>query len=178
MDLKICKIHNMENPFVASVPPRVMEICKEISKAKKYIRLAQYNADSFSKDPHCKVGAIILTDDFSTILSCGINGFPRKMNDDDPTRWERPRKYDLISHAESNAVCNAARKGMALEGSVMCVTKFPCSNCTKMIIQAGIRKLYTIEPDYENEKWGEDAKISESMLEEVGIPVVKFIMDL
>lgn len=147
---------------------------KEYDKAFKYIKLAQYNADSFSKDPHCKVGAIVLTDDFSTILACGINGFPRKMNDDLQERWERPAKYALISHAESNAVANAARKGTVLDGSVMAVTKFPCSTCTKLIIQAGIKKIYAPEPDYTCGKWGDDARISEAMLEEVGIPVVKF----
>lgn len=151
-----------------------MEALKRLEKAKKYIKLAQYNADLFSKDPHTKVGAVVLDHDFSRVLSTGINGFPRNMNDDLEERWQRPAKYKLVSHAEANAVANAARTGTPLEGAVIAVTKFPCSTCTKLLIQAGIKKVYTISPDYSSETWGEDAKISEEMLSEVGIDVVKF----
>ena len=151
-----------------------MDKTKELEKAGKYLKLAQYNADLFSKDPHCKVGSIILTDDFSRILTTGINGFVRKMNDDNLERWERPTKYVHISHAESNAVANCARTGTPTDNSIIVVTKFPCSTCTKLLIQAGIKKIYTITPDYYSDKWGNDAKISEEMLNEVGIEVVKF----
>ena len=147
---------------------------KEYEKARKYIMLAGYKADLFSKDPHTKVGCIILSQDFSRILSTGINGFSRNMNDDIPARWERPTKYSYVSHAEANGVANAARTGTPLDGSVIAITKFPCSTCTKLLIQAGIKKIYTIEPNYESDTWGADAKISEEMLAEVGIDVVKF----
>lgn len=147
---------------------------KEYVKAKKYIKLAKYNADLFSKDPHTKVGCIILTPDFSRQLSTGINGFVRGMDDDNRARWERPQKYSWIQHSEGNAIANAARTGTPLDNSVIVVTKFPCSTCTKLLIQAGIRKVYTVEPDYNHQVWGEDAMISESMFTEVGIDVVKF----
>ena len=147
---------------------------KEREKALKYIQLAQHNANLFSKDPHTKVGSIVLTADFSRILSTGINGFPRKMNDDDPQRWERPAKYLLISHSESNSIANAARTGTPLDGSVMAVTKFPCSQCAKLLIQSGIKKIYTTMPDYDDPTWGADALLSEQMLHEVGVEVVKF----
>jgi dCMP deaminase len=146
----------------------------ELLKAKKYIKLAKYNADLFSKDPRTKVGCIILTKDFSRQLSTGINGFARHMNDNDPARWERPKKYGYVSHAEANGVANAARTGTPLDGSVIVVTKFPCSTCTKLLIQAGVTKVYTMKPNYDSETWGEDAKISEEMLAEVGIDVITF----
>lgn len=141
-------------------------------KAVKYIKLAKYNADLFSKDPDSKVGAILLNADFSTILSCGINGFPRKLNDTNSNRWKRPQKYQYVCHAEANAVANAARTGTPLDGSVAAVTKFPCSVCTRLLIQAGIKTIYTPLPDYDSPVWGEDAKISKEMLEEVGIDIV------
>lgn len=147
---------------------------KEHEKAKKYIRLAQVNAELFSKDPHTQVGAIILAEDFSCIKSCGVNGFPRKMNDEKEGRWERPNKYKYVCHAEGNAIANAAMTGTAINNSVMVVTKFPCSNCAKLILQAGIKKIYTLVPEYDSITWGEDAKISEEMFDEVGIKVVKF----
>lgn len=150
-----------------------MEDSKEIQKAKKYIKLARYNAELFSKDPHTKVGSIVLTEDFSRILVTGVNGLPRAMDDSVMERWERPNKYSFVSHSESNSVANAARTGTPLEGAVMVVTKFPCSTCTKLLIQAGIKKIYTTAPDYEDQTWGSDALIAEEMLREVGVEVFK-----
>ena len=147
---------------------------KEHVKARKYIELAQVNANLFSKDPHTKVGAIILAEDFSRILSLGINGFARGMNDNVPERWERPAKYVRVSHAESNAIANAARTGTPVDGSVAAITKFPCSTCTKLLIQAGVKKIYTKKPDYACPNWGDDAKIALEMLQEVGVEVVLF----
>lgn len=146
---------------------------QEHKKALKYMQLAQYNANLFSKDPHCKVGAILLNEDFTTILACGINGMPRKMNDNNQERWKKPTKYQYVCHAEANAVANAARKGMPLDGAVAAVTKFPCSMCTRLLIQAGIKTIFTPEPNYDSHVWGNDAKVAEEMLDEVGIKVVK-----
>jgi dCMP deaminase len=140
-------------------------------KSKKYFQLAKYNADLFSKDPNTKVGAIILSNDFSRIQSTGINGFPRSFNDKIEKRWERPTKYLYVSHAEVNAICNAARSGTALDNSILVVTMFPCMNCTKAIIQAGIKKLYTKRPNFTHPRWGEDFKISKEMLDEVGVEI-------
>ena len=150
---------------------------KELVKARKYVKLAKFKADLFSKDPHTKVGCIILSHDFSRILSTGTNGLPRHMNDDIAERWERPTKYSYISHAEANSIANAARTGTPLDGSVIAVTKFPCSTCSKLMIQAGIRKVYTIAPDFDSEKWGEDARISAEMFAEVGVEVIHLTGD-
>lgn len=146
---------------------------KELEKARKYLLLAKYNAELFSKDPHTKVGCILLTDDFSRILVTGINGMARKMNDNDSERWKRPNKLNFVCHSEANAVANAGRTGTILEGSIAVITKFPCSTCTKLLIQAGITKIYTVSPDYSSITWGNDAKISEEMLDEVGIEIIK-----
>lgn len=145
-----------------------------MDKAKKYIKLAQHNAELFSKDPDTKVGCFILANDFSRILSAGINGFPRHVDDKNEQRWKRPTKYSYVSHSEANAIANAARTGTPLDNSILTVTKFPCSSCTKLLIQAGIKKIYTLAPNYESEVWGEDAKISEEMLSEAGIDIIKF----
>jgi dCMP deaminase len=146
---------------------------KELKKARKYLDLARYNAELFSKDPHTKVGCILLTNDFSRVLVTGINGMVRKMDDNNYERWKRPTKYSYVSHSEANAIANAARTGTILEGSIAVITKFPCSTCTKLLIQAGITKIYTVSPDYSSTTWGDDAKISEEMLGEVGIEIIK-----
>lgn len=146
----------------------------EIEKATKYIKLAKYKAELFSKDPHTKVGAIALPPDFSRVLSTGVNGFVRHMDDSNQERWQRPQKYAFVQHAESNLVANAARTGTPLDGAVVAVTKFPCSTCTKLLIQAGVSKVYAIRPDYENKTWGDDARVSEAIMREVGIEIFMF----
>lgn len=142
-----------------------------IDKAAKYLKLAQTKADLFSKDPHTKVAAIILSEDFSRIQSTGVNGFPRKFNDTLENRWEKPTKYLYVSHAETNAICNAARSGTSTDGSVIVVTMFPCMNCTKALIQAGIKKIYTRPPNFQDPKWGQESLVSLEMLVEVGVEI-------
>jgi dCMP deaminase len=142
-------------------------------KASKYMILARTNADLFSKDPHTKVGAILLDSEFSRILSTGINGFPRNMNDNMKSRWERPTKYKYVAHAEMNAICNAAKSGVSLDNSIAIVTLFPCSNCAKALIQAGIKKIYVPENCMKCniEEWEDDFKVSREMLNEVNIDI-------
>lgn len=149
----------------------------ELIKASKYLKLARYNAELFSKDPHTKVGCIILTENFSQILSTGINGFPRKLKDDIPERLDKINKLNYMSHSEANAVANAAKSGTSIDNSVIVITKFPCSTCSKLLIQSGIKKIYTVRPDYNSTTWGNDAKISEEMLNEVNIEVI-FLEDI
>lgn len=142
-----------------------------MDKAKRYFELAQFNANLFSKDPHTKVGAIFLSNDFSRILSTGINGFPRGLDDNNEKRWERPLKYSFVCHAESNGIANAARTGTPLDSAIVVTTKFPCSTCSKLLIQAGITEIYCPEPNHDEKVWGNDAIISLEMLKEVSIKI-------
>lgn len=146
----------------------------QLSKPEKYIKLAKYNADLFSKDPNTKVGCILLTPDFSRVLSTGINGFPRNIKDNIPERWERPEKYIRVCHAECNSIANAARTGTPIDGAVAVVTLFPCSNCAKMMIQSGISKVYSIEPDFTLPIWSKEFEISQELFTEAGIEIVTF----
>ncbi len=95
-----------------------------------------------SKDPNTQVGACIVSPDHK-ILSMGYNGFPTGCADDD-FQWEREggplaTKYFYTTHSELNAILNY--RGGSLEGATMYVTLFPCNECAKAIIQAGIRRL-------------------------------------
>ncbi len=141
------------------------------NKALKYYELAQFNANLFSKDPNKKVGAIIVSNDFTQILSTGINGFPRKFDDNNKERWLRPAKYIYVAHAESNAICNAARSGVSINNCIIITTMFPCFECSKLIIQSGIKEIYTPKPDFNNSNWSENFKISLEMLNEVNIKI-------
>jgi dCMP deaminase len=102
-----------------------------------------------SKDPKCRVGAVIVRDDL--VLSTGFNGFARQVFDDPGLLEDPEEKLKWICHAEQNAVHNAARLGVRLEGATIFVTKFPCLACCNAIIQAGIREIHTHDSKYWND---------------------------
>ena len=86
-----------------------------------------------SKDPSTQVGACIVSDD-NRILSIGYNGAPNGFNDDE-FPWGRDgenlnTKYPYVCHAELNA--------------------FPCNECAKIIIQAGIKEVIYLNDKYAN----------------------------
>ena len=93
-----------------------------------------------SKDPSTQVGACIVSQD-NIIISTGYNGMPKGCSDDE-FPWEREgeqTKYPYVVHAELNAILNAS--GRDLRGSRIYVALFPCNECAKAIIQAGIKTV-------------------------------------
>ena len=83
-----------------------------------------------------QVGAILVKDDH--IISDGFNGTPsgfpnRCENDQNQTHW-------YVIHAESNALMKVAKSGYNCEDSVLYTTLCPCQDCSKLIIQAGIKE--------------------------------------
>ena len=95
-----------------------------------------------SKDPNSQVGACIVSPE-NKILSMGYNGFPLGCSDDDfpwnrdGEQWET--KYPYVVHSELNAILNY--RGGSLQGTKIYVTLFPCNECAKAIIQAGIKTV-------------------------------------
>jgi dCMP deaminase len=100
-----------------------------------------------SKDEDCRVGAVIATST-NVILSTGFNGLARGIYDDKEILKDKKEKLNVICHAENNAILNAARVGVAVEGASIFVTKFPCVACCNAIIQAGIKRIYTHDRSY------------------------------
>ena len=121
------------------------------TKMIKYLRSAEFHAHEFSKDDSTKVCAVILDKDDFTPKTWGYNGMPRGANDNVLERWARPEKYKWVEHAERNAIANAAKEGISLNGSCIVVNMFPCIECARMIVQAGIKDVVTITPDFTNE---------------------------
>ena len=120
-----------------------------------------------SKDPNTQVVACIVSQD-NKILSMGYNGFPRGCYDDE-FPWNREgdlydSKYAYVTHSELNAILNY--RGGSLEGSKLYVTLFPCNECAKAIIQAGIRTLI-----YACDKYSETPAVraSKRMLNAAGV---------
>ncbi len=131
---------------------------------KRWIDMCEL-VSTWSEDESTKVGAVIIGSG-NTILSTGWNGLPRGIKQTDRRINERPYKYKWFEHAERNAIYNAARNGVRLEGSIMVVKWYPCSDCARAIIQSGISYLYTPTPDFDHPRWGKDFKLVEEMLKE------------
>lgn len=143
----------------------------EREKAIKFLKLAIYMSELFSKDNSTKVGAITIESDTLQIKSFGYNGLPRKINET-PERWDKPNKYSYVVHAEANMICNASLNGISLSNSILVVTLYPCNECAKLIIQSGIKTIITRPPNLQSEKWGNSFKTSMEMFNELGFTII------
>jgi len=143
-------------------------------KDVQFMRLA-HHISLWSKEQGRRVGAVIIGPD-DEVRSTGHNGFPRGVNESIPSRHSRDtgEKYFWSSHAERNAIYNAARMGVSLKGCTIYVPWFPCCECAKAIIQSGIAEIVAYEPDFTEPKWGLDHKNVLVMLKEGGV-IVRFI---
>jgi dCMP deaminase len=119
------------------------------------------------------VGAIIVKD--KRILSTGYNGAPSRIQHCSETGCLREQmnvasgeRHELCRgiHAEQNAIIQAAYHGVSIKDSAVFCTNLPCSICAKMIINAGINKIYY--------KSGYADAMSEEMLKEAKVKVIKF----
>ena len=144
-------------------------------KALKFLKEADFKAKLFSKDEKRKVGAIILENDSLIQLSCGYNGLPRRLKET-KKRWLKKNKDLYVIHAETNAIVQAARTNSNINNSIMICNRFPCNNCCLNIIQAGIKLIVTIEPDWDNlsVRWKQSFYASKEMLDELKISIMFF----
>ena len=119
-----------------------------------------------SKDPNTQVGACIVTED-KRIVGLGYNGLPRGCSDDE-FPWEREgdflhTKYPFVCHAELNAILNSTK---SLKGCSIYVALFPCDECSKAIIQSGIKEIVFLLDKYN----GTDSdRASKRMLDAAGV---------
>lgn len=86
------------------------------------------------------VGAVIVRN--KTILSTGYNGAPRGLSHCDDTGHEIVDGHCIRTiHAEANALVQAARHGIVVEGATLFLTNSPCYDCFKMLVNAGIKEV-------------------------------------
>ena len=134
----------------------------------KYIHLAK-EISTWSKDPSTKVGAIVIGE-HGQLLSQGYNGFPRGIKDSDERLNNRERKYEVVVHAEMNAIYNASLTGVSLKGATLYVYGLPiCNECAKGIIQVGIRKVIATRPKIYNSQWDKSNKLAEELFSEAEV---------
>ncbi len=125
-----------------------------------------------------QVGALVVSADGKTISATGYNGAPRGIKScyDRNQCWRRTHNIkhgenkDLCRavHAEHNAFCAAARKGVALEGGILYVTTFPCPTCANSIVQVGL-----VEVNYLENYYGIRHDFAERTLREAKVKMTK-----
>ena len=103
---------------------------------KRYMEMAAV----WAKNSYCKrlqVGALIVKD--KMIISDGYNGTPSGFENicEDESGATKP----YVLHAEANAITKVAKSGNSSEGATLYVTASPCLECSKLIIQSGIRRV-------------------------------------
>jgi len=131
-----------------------------------YLRMAK----EWSRLSYCKrkqVGALIVKD--GMIISDGYNGTPSGFenvceDDEGYTKW-------YVLHAEANAITKMARSTQSSEGATLYVTVSPCRECSKLIFQAGIKRVVYLE------KYKDDSGLK--FLEKAGVEVKQIpVIDL
>lgn len=120
-----------------------------------------------SKDPGTQVGCCIVSDT-NRIATVGYNGMPAGCSDDSYP-WEREgdaldTKYVYVCHAELNAILSY--NGGSLSGFKVYTTLFPCNECTKAIIQKGIKEVI-----YLSDKYADSASViaAKRMMDSAGV---------
>lgn len=113
------------------------------------------------------VGAVLQPADGGPPLSA-CNDFPRGVADTEQ-RHAGDGRLIWMEHAERNAIFAAARAGRRTAGARLASSYFPCADCARAIIQAGIRQLVTLPPDLDDPVWGASFGPSLAMLREAGV---------
>ena len=128
-----------------------------------------------SKDPSTKVGAVIVSP-ANKVISIGYNGMPSHLDEEQLT-WNKGEgldsKYLYVCHAEFNAILNTQNGGV-LQGARVYVTLFPCNECTKAIIQTGIKEVIYLDDKYAGTT---SILASKKMLDLAGIKYRQFSAD-
>lgn len=146
----------------------IEELKSDVNWDQYFISICKVVA-SKSKDPSTKVGAVIVGPN-KEIRSTGWNGMCRGVKDFVIRYQDRDMKYNMITHSEINAICNAARVGTPLNGcSIYVYPLYPCNECAKAIIQVGIKEVIAINAPQKMKIWEEKMKISKLMFDEAGI---------
>lgn len=126
-----------------------------------------------SPDPRTKVGCIIITPE-GGVRCAACNDYPQGVRRGITDRAEAPLKYVWFEHAERNAIYQAARKGLSIEGCTMFVELIPCVECARAIIQVGIVQVVINQvrcAEYEGSRYSREHPVAMAMLAEAGITV-------
>jgi len=108
-----------------------------------YLEIAKTVAER-SKAKRKKVGAVLVKD--NNIISFGWNGTPSGfVNDCEYEKDGELHTHKSVVHAEANAISKAAKSTISTDGSTLFLTLSPCYECSKLLIQSGIKKVVYLE---------------------------------
>jgi dCMP deaminase len=133
---------------------------KQLKLDERYLKMAMI----WSENSYCtrrQVGALLVKD--KMIISDGYNGTPSGFENVCEDENDRTKPYVL--HAEANAITKIAKSNNSSDGATLYVTSSPCLECSKLIIQAGIKRVVFSEPYHMND--------GVELLERAGVEVVK-----
>ncbi|XP_078322999.1 uncharacterized protein LOC111125608 [Crassostrea virginica] len=133
---------------------------------EEFFMAMAFIASARSKDPRTQVGACIVNEE-NKVIGIGYNGMPLRFNDAN-TNWGKvekdglPKKDPIVCHGELNAFLfgNVAE----MKNSTLYVTLFPCEECAKVFIRAGIKKVI-----YHSDKQHDKREISRKLLKKSGV---------
>lgn len=133
-----------------------------------------YREASESPDTSTQIGAVIVGKHgvvkYSTLSH---NGFTLGWKPA-PQDLERPRKYQIIEHAERRAIYRAAKGGIYTEGCTLYSTWAACADCARAIVEAGISRLVRHHPinDDTTGRWLESIAIGDEIMLAAGVDIV------
>ena len=132
---------------------------KQTRRDYLYMRMAR----TWAENSYCvrrKVGALLVKDQM--IISDGYNGTPSGF--ENVCEDEHNVSYPYVLHAEANAISKVARSNNSSDRATLYVTASPCLECSKLIIQAGIKRVV----------YGEEYRLTDgvNLLRKAGIEVV------
>ncbi|QOR74854.1 dCMP deaminase family protein [Cruoricaptor ignavus] len=136
---------------------------------KAYLKMAQ----EWAKLSYCqrkKVGALIVKD--RMIISDGYNGTPSGFENE--CEDESGNTHWYVLHAEANAILKLAKSTQSAEGATLYLTLSPCRECSKLVLQAGIRRLVYID-DYSDRSG--IAFLKDRGVEVLQIPQIQLMSD-
>jgi len=125
---------------------QIPKIEKQLKLDERYLRMAMI----WAENSYCvrrQVGALLVKD--KMIISDGYNGTPSGFENVCEDENNKTKPYVL--HAEANAISKVAKSNNSSEGATLYVTSSPCLECSKLIIQAGIKRVVFSEPYHMND---------------------------
>jgi len=132
-----------------------------------YMEIARLVAQ-LSDEPSRHTSAVFVSADGTNIIASAANhSLPKLMWHEE--RFQKPKKYLYIEHAERNAIYDACRRGVSLKGSTVYLPWFPCVECARALALVGIKNMVCVEPNWNEERYNFlDAK---AILEESGVRI-------
>jgi len=115
-----------------------------------------------------QVGAVLVLRDGTEIAAC--NTFPAGVRDLEE-RHAGDGRFVWMEHAERHAIFEAARRGLATAGGHITSTFFPCIDCARAIVEAGLVCLDTPAPVFDDPVWGAAFERSQVILREGGVEI-------